>query len=155
MLKLILCAVISAASLYVGFVLSSRLTERVKLLERYIGLLDESAGRIEFSSVDLAAAFSRNFAGFSFAAEKPFSPQWERFITETGAVLHSDDIDILKGFAQGMGEGDTESQLRHIGQYKRRLTLCLDTARKDVEQKSSVYRILPFAVGLALVILLI
>ena len=155
MLRIIPCVMIAAVSLYIGYSLSSRLSRRESLLESFISLFGAATARISCSGDDLASAFSPDFADISFDSGRPFAPQWEELISSFADTLKDEDTDALTAFARGLGEGDAESQLRHIELYNRRLTDCRDAARRDRENKSKVYLAMPFAVGLTLIILLL
>ena len=155
MLRLILGLVITAASIVVGYYLSSRLTRRKTILGEYIRLLDEAAGRMSYTMASLAEVFSDNFAGFRFEPSLDFSPQWERMTARYRDALNDGDRRVLSEFAQGLGCADIPSELRHIALYQGLLRERLDDARAACERKGSLYRVLPFSIGLTVTILLL
>ena len=154
-MRLILCSVIVAASLVVGYRLSSKLGRRKKLLSDFITMLDEADSRIRYTSESLASVFNNSFTGYSFSCEKPFFEQWTGMLEEYKGIMKDDDIDILKSFGKELGSSDIEAQQKHIALYKKMLSERFDSAREDYENKSRLYFLLPFCAGLALAVFLI
>ena len=86
-IKLFLCMTIIFACLSVGCYYANRLSERTKLLGRYITMLEEAAVRMNYTSPCLAQLFSDNFAGFSFTSDQPFDEQFRRMTAQFKDVL--------------------------------------------------------------------
>ena len=155
MLRLILCAVIVAASLFIGCFMSSRIRRRIRLLNDFLILFNSASLRIAYTGDNLASVFSENFAGFVFAPDEPFTEQWESMVGQYGDILNVDDKELLIRFTEGLGESDVESQQKHIGLYASLLRERLDSAQAETDKKAKVYRAVPFFIGLAAAILLI
>ena len=155
MLRLILGLVITGTSIVVGYHLSSRLIRRKIILGEYICLLEEAAGRMSYTMDSLAEVFSDNFASFGFDPSAAFAPQWEQMTQRYRDVLNEGDRRVLSDFALGLGCADIPSELRHIALYQGLLRERLDDARAACERKGSLYRILPFSIGLTVTILLL
>ena len=155
MLRLIAGFTITAASILVGCCLSSRLTRRREVLADYIALLDQAANRLSCTGMSLAAVFSDNFAGFDFDPSLAFAPQWERMAEQYREVLRDDDRRVLREFAKDLGSGDRESELNRIRLYQSMLKERLADAKTACEKKGSLYRILPFSIGLAITIIML
>ena len=153
--RLLMCIVIAASSLMAGMYFSARLTRRERQLGDYMRLLQEASSRISYSGESLAEAFSENPWGYSFRADMAFAGQWSEMLNSCADALNAEDIELLNDFAGGLGSTDISSQLKHIAFYKDKLGENLDAAKRDSSAKASVYRGLPFAAGMALVILII
>ena len=147
--------IVVTVALLIGVYLSTRLSERTKLLSSFISLLEEVSLRMTYISSDLASLFKDNFAGFEFSPNQPFVPQFSMMIKQYKGTLSADDIALLNDFSKGLGTSDTASQLRHIQLYVKLLQEQLNKARDEVERKSKLYRILPLSAGIAVAVLLI
>ena len=154
MLRLILCVVIAAASLMTGMYLSARLNRRERTLVGFIGLLREAKTRIAYRYDSLASAFSDNFLGNEFSAAEPFVPQWEAMADMCRDSLTADDIAFIKSFAGELGSSDVDTQLSRFDYYISSLGEHLNDAKRETASKASVYRALPFAAGMAAVIMI-
>ena len=155
MLKLILGLCIVFCSALIGLHFSQRLTERKRILQEFSALLKKAEVMISYSAADLCEVFSDNFGDYRFTYGEPFEKQWNDMVSQYKSVLTDGDISVLTGFAQGIGATDTENQSRHIGMYISLLDERIQSANKDIEEKSKLYRVLPVSVGLMLSVLLI
>ena len=155
MLRFACGLLITAVSILIGYYLTSRLSRRRAILDDYIALLEEAANRMSYTGEKLAAVFSDNFAGYVFDADRAFSPQWEEMADRFRDVLKADDLRALRAFAHEIGQGDVPSELNRIRLYQSILRERLDDARAACEKKGALYRILPFAIGLSITILLL
>ena len=154
-LRLLLGLVITGASILIGCNLSSRLSRRRAILGDYLTLLDEAANRMRYTASSLAAVFADNFAGFSFDPVIAFAPQWERMADAYRDVLNDGDRQILISFARELGQGDVPAELDRFRLYEGLLKERFDDAAAACEKKGSLYRLLPFSIGLAITILLL
>ena len=147
--------IIMAVSILIGCSLSLRLSRRSAVLGSFISLLDTAADRMSYTGESLAAVFADNFAGFSFDPSRPFAAQWSAMCAAYRDVLKQEDREVLCRFGEDAGRGDMEAELHHIRLYQGLLRERLDDAREACAKKSSLYRILPFSVGLAATILIL
>lgn len=155
MFRLLLCVVIAASSLMAGMYFCARLTKRERVLGEYLDMLREAATRISYRGDSLAEAFSDSAHGVGFRPDLPFAPQWDAVLESRGDPLTADDIDLLREIADGLGSSDIGSQLSYIEFCEAKLSERLDSAKRESSAKAAVYRGLPFAAGMALVILII
>ena len=155
MLRLILALGIVFSSALIGLHFSQRLTGRRRILQEFSALLKRAEVMISYSAADLCEVFSDNFADYRFTYDDPFAVQWAELVDRYKSLLNDDDISVLNGFAQGIGTTDTDNQSRHIGMYISLLGERIDSATKDIEEKSKLYRALPVSIGLMLSVLLI
>ena len=155
MLKSLLCMVIIIASAAIGLYLSSRLTQRVKLLSQLIVLLEEVASMMTYTSESLAKLFSRNFDGYPFSEQQPFDRQFCQWIGRYRDVLSADERKLLEDFSRGLGVSDISSQQNHIRLYITLLNEKRNETQEEVRNKEKTALILPLAVGIAIAILLI
>ena len=155
MLRLILGLLIVFSSVIIGLHFSQRLTERKRILQEFSALFKKAEVMISYSAADLCEVFSENFAGHRFIYGEPFENQWNKMIGQYKSVLTDEDISVLSGFAHGIGATDTENQSRHIGMYISLLDERIDSANRDIDEKSKLYRVLPVSVGLMISVLLI
>lgn len=155
MLRLALGLLIVAASILIGYSLSSRLSRRRTILSNYLALLDEAANRMNYTGESLAAVFAENFAGYAFDPARAFYPQWESMTERYRGVLKAEDLRVLLSFARELGQGDIPAELNRFRLYQGLLHERLDDARSACEKKGALYRILPFSIGLVITILLL
>lgn len=155
MLRFLSALAVTASSIAIGFSLSLRLSRRGAVLGDYIALLDTAADRMTYTAGNLAAVFSDNFAGVAFDPERPFADQWEAMAARYRDVLRREDIAVLEAFADGLGRGDLQTELNHIRLYQSLLRERMAQAGEDCRKKGSLYRILPFSIGLVLTILIL
>lgn len=155
MLRLIGGLLIVGVSVWLGWYLSHRLTRRRQVLGAYIGLLQEAANRIGYTSQSLADVFCDNFAGFVFDPGAPFAPQWQRMIGAYCDILSREDQKVLSDFARALGHGDVSAELSRIRLYQTLLQERLDDAKDACQKKGAVYRVLPFSVGMVLILFLL
>jgi stage III sporulation protein AB len=155
MLRAVAALAILCCAVAVGYHLTARLSERVRILGEFRILLDTAASRMRCTRGELSAIFSDNFADYAFSRERPFKEQWPQMVARFHTVLNKKDCQVLADFSNGMGAGDLESQLRHIDLYQELLNERLEDAKKDREDKAGLYRVLPFSLGLTLAILLL
>ena len=155
MLRAAVAIAILAACVAVGFHLTSRLSERVRIISGFLTLLDTAASRMQYTCDDLCTVFSDSFTGYVFDRDRPFSAQWLEMIAAYRGVLNRNDIQVLSEFSDELGAGDLDAQLNHLSLYKTLLSERLSDARKEQENKAKLYRVLPFSVGLTFAILLL
>ena len=155
MLRMVLGFLIVGTSIFIGYVLSSRLKKRSEILSSYILLLEGASARISCNGESLSDAFSDNFAGCRFDSSIPFATQWEQMADRYQSILSHDDRRLLTDFAEESGHSDVTSVLRHLALYRDLLQSRREEADRDYEKKGALYRILPFSVGLVITILLL
>ncbi|MBQ6153425.1 MAG: stage III sporulation protein AB [Ruminococcus sp.] len=151
MLKLILSLVLIVSSLFIGQSMSSRLYRRKDVLTLFIDNIHTSITKLEYS----AETVYELFEDFSFERDKPFLPQWDSILSEYKNALNKKDLSLLKDFARGLGDTDTQSQIKHMRYYLSLLEVQLTSAQNDINQKSKLYRGLGFSAGVTLSLLLI
>ena len=155
MLKLILCLVIVISGAMIGLYYSQRLSRRKAVLSDFCSMLNKAKLMISYNAADLCEVFSDNFADFVFTHGEPFGTQWAELVSQYRAVLSDEDVSVLSGFADGIGASDTESQIQHIELYIKLLNERIESAQRDIDEKSKLYRVLPISAALVLSILLI
>ena len=154
-LRLTLCSLIAAVSLYIGYYLTDRMDKRRRLLADFIRIFGEVSDRIAYTSDNLAEAFNKCSDDFDFSPEKPFDSQWNDMLKTRKAILRPDDMKLLTDFLNGLGSYDEDQRRRHFELYIASLKKRLDEAEKEIKEKSDVTRIVPFAAGTVLAIILL
>lgn len=155
MIKLFASIVILFCAAVSGIYLSQRLVKRRDVLCGFDQMLRRALIRIAYNAGDLCEAFSDNFAGFAFERDTPFGDQWESFVKSFSAVLTKEDTSLLTAFQNGLGTADRESQERHFTMYCQLLQEQIDSAKRDIQNKSKMYRIIPLSAGVMISLLLI
>ena len=155
MLKMFLCILILFCSAVIGLHLSQRLKRRLDSLLGFEQLFHRAAIRIEYNAGDLCEVFSDNFVRFDFRHDIPFVVQWERFVRHFSGVLSKDDLKLLSDFSAGLGAADIASQQKHISLYTKLLQEHIEQARREIDTKSKMLRIVPLSLGMAVSLLMI
>ena len=118
MLRLLLCASIAGASIYIGYYLTQRMIKRRRILEAFIRAFEEASDRIAYTSDSLADVFNSTGTDFAFSNNSPFADQWKEMLLTYKSVLKTEDIEVLSDFSQGVGTLDEAGEKNRILLYK-------------------------------------
>ncbi len=144
-----LCLIITATTV-VGINKSRELSVRVSALEWYVKATGLIADRIRYSGDELTKVLlSLPEHQKYFSISSPFKVE----LKNNG--LNTDDENAVQTFFGNIGLGDTEKQLNICSLYGKELSIRLDDARKDLSEKSKVFKSLGFFIGLGIVIILV
>ncbi len=144
-----LCLIITATTV-VGINKSRELSVRVSVLEWYVKATGLIADRIRYSGDELTKVLlSLPEYQKYFSISSPFKVE----LKNNG--LNTDDENAVQSFFGSIGLGDTEKQLNICSLYSKELSYRLDDARKDLTEKSKVFKSLGFFIGLGISIILI
>ncbi|MBQ7106324.1 MAG: stage III sporulation protein AB [Clostridia bacterium] len=143
------CFIVSATTLF-GISLSKDLKGRMQSLNWFVNLTDEVAEKIRYSSAELPQIVRSIYNYDTYlSVDEPFRV----CLKNTG--LDNDDKRMIEEFFAGLGLGDTESQIKRCGIYKRQLLRRYENADRQYTEKSKLYKKLGFFGGLTIVIILI
>lgn len=144
-----LCLIITATTV-VGINKSRELSVRVFTLEWYVKATGLIADRIRYSGDELTKVLlSLPEHQKYFSISSPFKVE----LKNNG--LNTDDENAVQSFFGSIGLGDTEKQLNICSLYGKELSIRLDDARKDLSEKSKVFKSLGFFIGLGIAIILV
>ena len=150
LIKMLGVCLIIISTTIIGTNRSHQLSFRVESLEWYTKTLRQIADRIRYSGDEITKillSLPENQKYFSITA--PFKVQ----LIKNG--LNSDDMAAVHSFFDSIGLGDTENQLNMCSLYGKELSSRLDEARKDLTEKSRLFKSLGFFIGLAVAIILV
>lgn len=143
------CFIVCATTLF-GISLSKDLKGRMQSLNWFVNLTDEVAEKIRYSSAELPQIVRSIYNYDTYlSVDEPFRV----YLKNTG--LDNDDKRMIEEFFAGLGLGDTESQIKRCGIYKRQLLRRYENADRQYIEKSKLYKKLGFFGGLTIVIILI
>ena len=143
------CFIVGATTLF-GISLSKDLKNRLQSLSWFLNLTDEIAEKIRYSSAELPQIIRGSYHYDTYlSVDEPFSIR----LKNTG--LDTEDKRTVEEFFAGLGLGDSESQIKRCGIYKRQLLRRFEDADKQYTEKSKLYKKLGFLGGLSIVIILI
>ena len=143
------CFIVCATTLF-GVSLSKDLKGRMQSLNWFVNLTDEVAEKIRYSSAELPQIVRSIYNYDTYlSVDEPFRV----YLKNTG--LDNDDKRMIEEFFAGLGLGDTESQIKRCGIYKRQLLRRYENADRQYTEKSKLYKKLGFFGGLTIVIILI
>ncbi|RGX56558.1 MULTISPECIES: stage III sporulation protein AB [Anaerotruncus] len=152
----------------IGMAMAKTLTNRVEELEACIAALaafeselsyslappDEVVGRLESRESLSAAAFLPACASLCRRGI-PFPKAWKQAITVTRANLAPDDLSILTGLADTLGQCDLQSQLAQLAHAKALLQMQLTSAQGRCGSYAKLYRTMGVLAGAFVVIVFI
>ena len=147
MLKLFgILIIITVSSLY-GFRASSHLRERVKVLGKYVILIDEMEDNIRLK-IGIEEMFSSEIIKEMLSYEN-YKVEFKK------EGLNKNDIKLLDDFFAKIGFGDTTSQTELCKLYKELVGKKEKEAEQETQQKAKLYSVLGFSFGLFAAVLLI
>ena len=168
MIKLIGAIFLITAGAMTGIYRSCALTQRVRLLEEYITLINEIETQIRYSAQPLYQMLENmkkknSIGGFlhnllSHAQdEDDFSQAWERAVDaiENNTGITKQDRVIIKEFGAGLGKTDIDGQIAHCNLCMASARNNLKKAREEKETKSKLYRSLGVLGGTACALLIL
>jgi stage III sporulation protein AB len=169
-MKILGAVVVITASTMAGWIYSSLLKKRIKIIGDIIQALHWLVTEIGYATVPLMEASSKISGRIQGEARIIFSGFTEELLASKGLIadeawqknlaacrkklfLHNQDWMILENFGRTLGNTDREHQLSAIRQNVERLKVQEEEAIKDQEKNEKLYRYLGIAIG-ALVILI-
>ena len=168
MIKLIGAIFLITAGAMTGIYRSCALTQRVRLLEEYITLINEIETQIRYSAQPLyqmleSMSNKNSIGGFlhkllSHAqADADFSQAWERAVDaiENNTGITKQDRAIIREFGAGLGKTDIDGQISHCKLCMTAAQNNLENARKEKETKTKLYRSLGVLGGTACALLIL
>ena len=141
---------ITVSTTAVGINKSKQLFLRVSELEWYVKATRAIADKIRYSGDELAKVLlSLQGNAEHFSISSPFKVVLKK------NSLNTDDQKAIGDFFENIGLGDTENQLNICSLYSKELSIRLDEARKELREKSKLFKSLGFFIGLGVAIILI
>lgn len=116
--------------------------------------LDEAVERLETLDSLATAAYLPACASLCRQGI-PFPRAWRRAVTEQHGELLPDDVSILAGLSDTLGQCDLAGQLAHVEQAKAQLFVCLEDARARFSSHGKLYRTMGLLSGAFIVIVFI
>ncbi len=163
-IKIIGCILIVAATTLSGFKKSQRLYKRRDLINDFLIFLDSLATNIRYSTDELSVILSKSEDSFGKTiynsykeTNGSFFERWKKSVISATQdyYLKHEDKQLLCSFGEKLGITDVEGQLKHIELYKNLATAHLEDSKKDITEKSRLYRTMGFFVGTATALIII
>lgn len=164
LIKIIGCALLVTATTLIGIKKSQRLYRRRDFINEFLVFLDSLATNIRYSGDELSVIISKSEDPFGKAvydsyrkSEGSFFERWKKAVMKIsdGYSLKHDDKQLLCSFGEKLGITDVEGQLKHIELYKGLAKAHLDDSKKDITEKSRLYKTMGFFVGAAVALIVI
>lgn len=152
------------ATTLIGIKKSQRLYRRRDFINDFLVFLDSLATNIRYSGDELSVIISKSEDPFGKAvydsyrkSEGSFFERWKKAVIKIsdGYSLKHDDKQLLCSFGEKLGITDVEGQLKHIELYKGLAKAHLDDSKKDITEKSRLYKTMGFFVGAAVALIVI
>ncbi len=164
LIKIIGCALLVGATTLFGFVKAHRLYRRKDFIKEFLVFLDWLATNIRYSNDELTVILSHSEDAFGRMIYNSYKEQngsfferWKRSVINAsdGYFLKHEDKQLLCSFGENLGVTDVEGQLKHIELYKGLAKSHLDNCKKDITEKSRLYKTMGFFVGTAAALIVI
>ncbi len=161
MVKYIGLLFIVSACFLTGIYLSLRLKFRFEFLSSFKGFMSNLETNIRFSSRDIfeliKASAPENISGIFGDERTEFYTYWENTIKNIPSryALKKEDLNLLAQFGHMLGTTDIEGQLNHISLYKELIETNIENSKKELNEKSRLYKLLGLFAGIAAALLLI
>ena len=162
--KILGAIAIIASCTMLGFELSSHLIKRVRVLETWQQVLRRMSGLIEYAKTPLYEMYEifaaeKGEVGLFFSSLLKCSGEsteksWKKSMSEMKG-LSKTDSDILMNLAKGLGQGDTDTQLKDIEFALVGIGTALEQAKAVSIRDAKMYRSISFFAGVTVAILLI
>ena len=169
-LKFILLFLLFCTSIIIGYLISKRYSNRVKILKDIKSGLNIFAVKINFSCEILSEIFEDISNKLNGAASNIFKDTitilnenntntignaWEKSIEKNSSQLKKEDIDVLKTLGKMLGNTDIEGQINQINLVESFLEKQIEDSQEEQLRNSKLYKKLGFICGLVIVIVLI
>lgn len=163
-IKILGCILLVAATTFAGFKKSQRLYKRRNFLNDFLVFLDALATNIRYSKDELTVILSKSEDSFGKVVYNSyketngcFYERWKKAVADIsdGYSLKHEDKQLLCSFGEKLGITDVEGQLKHIELYRGLAEAHLEDSRKDIAEKSRLYRIMGFFAGTAAALVII
>lgn len=152
-----------------GRVLSIRVKERVKILEKFRLMLKLMQTEIEYVNMPTYellknASQRQELSDVLFIKDclknldngMSFDSGWEQAVNQSKlSELESDDIQLIISFGNSLGTTDREGQLNLCGMYEKMAENKIEEARNRMKTHAALYSKLGAICGIAVVIILI
>lgn len=158
--KLLGAALLILSGLLAGILAAGRLKRRVRLLLDLKALFQAFQTGIRYAAGSVAELIlEREESPFCRLAERDgeFLLDPVKALGRAGECLLWDggDLELYRGFVEGLGVSDTKGQLEHIGLYRSLLEPRLAQAREEARQKTKIFIGVGLFAGVALSLLLV
>lgn len=152
-------ALLILSGLLWGITAARKLKRREQMLLDLKKLLLRFKTGISFSSRSVSELILENRDSLfcNRAADEPcfpFDPCEALKLASEALLANSRDQELVRGFADGLGTSDTESQLNHVELYAGLLETNLAEARGEYAQKSKLYVALGLFSGVTICLIL-
>lgn len=146
----------------VGLYLSARLKYRLEFLSSFKEFLSSLEINIRYNCLEIIplikASAPVNITDiFSDENDGSFLDYWNNSINNIPKkfALKEEDLKLLYEFGRTLGTTDIEGQLNHIILYKNLIEANIDNSKKELKQKSKLYKTLGLFTGLSIALLLL
>lgn len=158
---------IALICLITGFFTGKRCLERVKIIESIVLMIKTIKTQIEFSRLPVLNLFEylgecKDFSKLTFLSDtvqlmkkgEDFITSWNKAVTvfSESTSLDSDEITLLRSFANGLGNSDLSGQMSNCDTYINLFELKLGTLKAKSESTVKICNSLGF-MSAALVII--
>lgn len=165
-IKFLILTVIFFTSLYIGFVIARKYTDRVRELKNMKNALNMFETKIRFTYETIPSIFleiSKQIGGqtgkvFETASlkmkEMSAGEAWNRSVDEIANIMNEEDRNVLKNLGKLLGKTDIEGQISEIQLVSVFLNTQIKLAEEDKKKNEKMYRTLGGIIGLVIVIIL-
>jgi len=159
------------ASSWLGFFEARILTERCRILQAWLRILEILGTEISYQARMLPEVFRKValladepvFVNvFTYLASRldygtgfTVAELWEELLAKQSRVLHHNDLLILGELGNYLGTTDRQDQLEKLQLCQARLTQNLESAKDKRDRQVGIYRYLGFAAGSIIVLWLL
>ena len=140
-----------------GMYFSGRLSERCRVINSYISLVQSMNCYIGFSGYKLAEIFrAEQKSSGCYISDKlvELSDEWDICVSKSG-YLKEDDRQILSELGRTIGKSNTDGETAVLALAGQRLSFQLKTAEEERKRKGRLYTTLGIMLGAAVGIMLI
>ena len=169
LLKIILLGALFCTSTLIGYIVSKKYSNRVRVLKDLKNALNIFEVKINFSFETIPEIFNEISEKISGVAGKIFKDTiknietknmlagyaWELSVSENSDCLKKEDISCLKTLGKLLGKTDVEGQINQINLVNAFLEKQLAEANEEKNKNEKMYKKLGAIVGLIMVIVLI
>ena len=137
-----------------GMYFSGRLSERCRVINSYITLVQSMNCYIGFSGYKLAEIFRADKLVKLSENGGDISGEWDICVSKSG-YLKEDDRQILSELGRTIGKSNTDAETAVLALAGQRLSFQLKTAEEERKRKGRLYTTLGIMLGAAVGIMLI
>lgn len=165
MYKFILSFVFIMSSTLLGCWFSQKLTNRKRTLEMLIDSINKTKTLITFGGYEISRVITESFGpirGFSMVSELSNNDEsfYELFYKCVDSLpsayfLCTEDKELLKRFAEGLGVSDIQGQTLNCDLYSELFKEQLKIAKEKEKASGRLYRIMGFSLGCAVTLMIV